>query len=90
MSQIAKLRQGIEKLHEELLKLILKRHDLVDQIWQLKRDTQLDMTDTSREQALIEQFDQMPELKNDPALKDFYHNVVKNIIVESKKYAKKP
>ena len=90
MSQIAKLRQGIEKLHEELLKLILKRKDLVDQIWQLKRDTQLDMTDTSREQALIEQFDQMPELKNDPALKDFYHNVVKNIIVESKKYAKKP
>jgi chorismate mutase len=90
MSQINKLRQDIEKLHEDLLKLILKRKDLVDQIWQLKRDHQLDMTDMNREQALIEQFDQTPELKNDPALRDFYHNVVKNIIAENKKYAKKP
>lgn len=90
MSQIKKLRQDIETLHEDLLKLILKRKDLVDQIWQLKRDNQLDMNDMNREQALIEQFDQTPELKNDPALRDFYHNVVKNIIAENKKYAKKP
>lgn len=90
MNQITKLRQDIEALHKDLLKLILKRKDLVDQIWQLKRDSQLDMNDLSREQALIEQFDQTPELKNDPGLRDFYHNVVKNIIAENKKYAKKP
>ncbi len=90
MSQIPKLRQEIEKLHEELLKLILKRKDLVDQIWQLKKENKLEMTDITREQALIEQFDQRLELKNDPRLKDFYHNVVKNIIAENKKYAKKP
>ena len=90
MSQINRLRQDIEKLHEDLLKLILKRKDLVDQIWKLKKDSQMDMTDTHREQALIEQFDHLPELKNDPALRDFYHNVVKNIIAENKKYAKKP
>ena len=90
MSDIKQLRQGIEKLHEDLLKLILKRKDLVDQIWVLKKENQMDMTDNQREQALIEQFDQTPELKNDPALRDFYHNVVKNIIAENKKYAKKP
>jgi chorismate mutase len=90
MSEINRLRQDIEKLHEDLFKLILKRKDFVDQIWKLKRQDQLDMTDMNREQALIEQFDQTLELKNDPALKDFYHNVVKNIIAENKKYAKKP
>lgn len=90
MSQIAKLRRDIEKLHEDLLQLILKRKDLVDQIWQHKRDNQMDMNDMGREQALIEQFDHVPELKNDPALREFYHNVVKNIIAENKKYAKKP
>ncbi len=90
MSQITKLRQDIEALHEDLLKLILKRKDLVNQIWQLKRDNQMDMNDMGREQSLIEQFDQHPALKNDPALRDFYHNVVKNIIAENKKYAKKP
>ena len=89
MSHILKLRHEIEKLHEDLLKLILKRKDLVDQIWQLKKDSHLEMTDISREKALIEQFDHWPELKNDPALKDFYRNVVKNIIAENKKYAKK-
>lgn len=90
MSQIPKLRQDIEKLHEDLLQFILKRKDLVDQIWKLKRDDQLDMTDMNREQQLIQQFDLSPQLKNDPRLKDFYQNVVKNIIAESKKYAKKP
>lgn len=90
MSQITKLRQDIEALHEDLLKLILKRKDLVNQIWQLKRDHQMDMNDMGREQSLIEQFDQHPALQNDPALRDFYHNVVKNIIAENKKYAKKP
>lgn len=90
MSQITKLRQDIETLHEDLLKLILKRKDLVGQIWQFKRDNQMDMNDMEREQSLIEQFDQHPALKNDPALRDFYHNVVKNIIAENKKYAKKP
>jgi chorismate mutase len=90
MSQITRLRQEIENLHEDLLKLILKRKDLVNQIWQLKQDNQMDMNDISREQALVEQFDEVQELKNDPALREFYHNVVKNIIAENKKYAKKP
>ncbi len=89
MNEINRLRQDIEKLHEDLLKIILKRKNFVDQIWELKRQGQMDMMDLNREQALIEQFDHIPELKNDLALKNFYHNVVKNIIFESKKYAKK-
>lgn len=90
MSDINKLRQDIENLHEELFQFILKRKVLVDQIWQLKQAQHLEMTDLGREQSLISQFDQRPELKNDPALRDFYQNVVKNIISENKKYAKKP
>lgn len=89
MKSIQKLRLEIENLHQDLLHFILKRKDLVDQIWQLKKAHQMDLTDANREQALIEQFDQHPKLAQDPALKDFYHHVVKNIIAENKKYAKK-
>ncbi|MBC7754402.1 MAG: chorismate mutase [Moraxellaceae bacterium] len=89
MSSIIQLRQEIEKLHEELLHLILKRKNLVSQIWEIKKTNRRDMIDLDREKALIDQFDQTPELQNDPALKNFYHNVVKNIIAENKKYARK-
>lgn len=89
MSSIMQLRQEIEKLHEELLHLIMKRKDLVRQIWEVKKTDSLDVIDLDREKALIEQFDQTLELQNDSALKNFYHNVVKNIIAENKKYARK-
>lgn len=89
MDQIAKLRNEIEKLHEELLQFVLKRKDLVDQIWQHKDDLKMDKIDLGREDFLVHQFDQRPELQQDVNLRDFYHSVVKSIIAESKAYKKK-
>ncbi len=89
MSSLVELRHEIEKLHQDLLHLILKRKDLVSQIWVVKKTDNVDMIDLGREKALIEQFDHTEALQNDPALKNFYHNVVKNIIAENKKYAGK-
>ncbi len=83
---IENLRKDIEDLHQDLLKFVLARRNLVDQIWELKKSQKLDLTDASREQLLIQQFDQVPELKSDENLKEFYQNIVKNIIAENKRY----
>lgn len=80
------LRQELEVLHQDLLKFILARQQLVDQIWKLKQMQKLDLTDAGREQQLIQQFDHVFELENDKNLKEFYQNIVKNIISENKKY----
>lgn len=83
---IENLRKEIEVLHHDLFRFILARKHLVEQIWELKQSQKLDLIDSSREQLLIQQFDQLSELKNDKNLKEFYQNIVKNIITENKKY----
>ncbi len=90
MNQLSQLRLEIENLHQELFQFILKRKDVVEKIWTLKKKSGLDMIDQTREENLIGQFDQSQVFKNDPDLKEFYHQVVKNIIVQSKNYAQKP
>ena len=89
MNKLPSLRLEIEKLHQDLLQLVLRRQKLVQQIWIEKQAHKIDLTDTEREHFLIHQFDQYPELQQDEAMKQAYHNVVKSIIAENKKYLKK-
>lgn len=89
MSKIKNLRDDIEKLHQDLLKMLSRRKDLVNEIWQLKQSQNQELTDPAREQALIHQFDLDPQLQQDENFKEFYQNVVKSIITENKKYLKK-
>lgn len=55
MEKIKKLRNEIEKLHEDLLTFILKRKDLVDQIWKVKGESNIEIIDLERELFLIHQ-----------------------------------
>ncbi len=89
MEKIKKLRNEIEKLHEDLLTFILKRKDLVDQIWKVKGESNIEIIDLERELFLIHQFDKHPQLSQDEHLRDLYHDVVKSIIAKNKAYAKK-
>lgn len=89
MSQIKNLRDDIEKLHAELLQLMIRRKDLVNEIWNLKQQQNQPLTDEDREHVLIHQFDQNSQLAQDENFKEFYQNVVKSIIAENKKYLKK-
>lgn len=86
LNEIEILRQKIEILHQDFFKIICDRQDLVCQIWDLKKKSNLAMIDHQREELLIHQFDESTVLKNDENFKEMYHNIVKNIMTETKKY----
>lgn len=85
-SEINKLRTQIDQIHVDLGRLFLQRLQLNLKIWELKKQHQLPLLDSTRESEIIHRFDAKAENENEKmALQNFF----KTILIESKNYTGK-
>jgi len=76
--QLEKLRTDIDTIDRELLRLIKKRLNLTGEIGRIKKENNMDIIDSSREEALLEALTkQCEEMKLD---KVFIKNVWRLIL----------
>lgn len=83
-----KLRSDIDQIHKQIFALLIKRVNLTEKIWKIKKENKIKLTDPSRESVLIHMFDDSKEIKNNPELKKMIQQIQKAILTENKKYLK--
>lgn len=83
MQDIEKLREEIDQIHGELVRLYRRRLTIAEKIWEIKKQNQMSFIDLSREQKIIQSFDDsIIEEKEKLAVRNF----LKNILNETKNY----
>ncbi len=91
---ILDLRHQVDEVHQELFLLFMKRIQLTEQIWQLKKTTSVSLESVSTDQfecfsrdfELIHQFDDNEAFVNDESKKLFYQAWIQQTLYLSKKY----
>ncbi|MDI9518044.1 MAG: chorismate mutase [Bacillota bacterium] len=82
-SKLEKARLLIEEIDKEMVELFEKRFKAVKDVIDFKKENNMDITDSSREEFLINK--NLGYLK-DKALEKYYVEFLKNMFVVSKKY----
>ena len=83
MQEIDPLRAEIDQIHDQMRALFQKRLALTRQIWEIKKNQNLPLTDVAREEKIIHRFD--PVIQNTEERKAV-QNFFKSLLFESRKY----
>ncbi|MGZ3774484.1 MAG: chorismate mutase [Pseudobdellovibrionaceae bacterium] len=86
MDALENLRLEIDKIHEELRELLLRRRDLTLAIWKIKKENNYPFITPQREAEILEQFLSHPDFEKDPEFREAMAGIMNSILDEYKKY----
>lgn len=84
MDKLTKLRNQIDQIHLDMADLLCQRLKIAEDIWSLKKNQNIEMTDPDRENQLLSLFDQNTNYTE--AEKKVLRAVFEKTILETKKY----
>jgi chorismate mutase len=89
LETIARLRQEIDQVHQELHTLLVRRRDLTMAIWKIKQEQGLPFFNAEREAQIVADFVKLGQAsQNEPAFDELLKGVMNSILQEYKKYLK--
>lgn len=86
MNKLEESRLKIDQIDSEIISLFIKRMEVVKEVTAYKKENNLPVLDSSREQAMLEKH--LTKL-GDSEYKEFYHFVLEGFLSASKEMQKK-
>jgi chorismate mutase len=84
-NHLVKLREEIDEIDDSIIELLNKRFSITDAVAKYKNKNNIGLTDTNREQAMVER---MKQMNTHPALKGIIEKLYNVIIQANKDYRK--